>query len=122
MQIQVHTDKNVARHEATSAHIEQVVGKDLQRFIDQITRVEVHLNDTNGPKSGANDQRCMMEARINNHPPVAVTHHAGNLHQAIDGASEKLKRAVDSALAKQQAPKRNGGPAVADEEEQAEDA
>jgi len=39
-----------------------------------------------------------MEARITGYKPIAVSDHSATLHQAIGGASAKLKRAIDSAL------------------------
>jgi ribosomal subunit interface protein len=118
MQIHVNADKNIPRHEAVALHIETVVAKDLSRFTDQVTRVEVHVSDETAQKPADTSFRCMMEARVINLNPVAVTHHAGNMHQAIDGAAEKLKRAVASAVAKQSAGKRSSGAAIAEPEEE----
>ena len=60
MQIQVNTDHNIPGHEALVTKVEETIMKALQRFGKQITRVEVHLSDDNGNKSGANDKRCVM--------------------------------------------------------------
>ncbi len=70
----------------------------LRRFRDHITRVEVHLSDENAAKSGQHDNRCMMEARIEGRPPVAVTHTAASLDQAVSGATDKLARMIESTL------------------------
>ena len=43
-----------------------------------------------------------MEARITGYKPIAVSDHSATLHQAIGGASAKLKRAIDSALGRLQ--------------------
>jgi hypothetical protein len=40
----------------------------------------------------------MLEARVTGYQPIAVSNHSINLHQAITGAADKLKRAIDSAL------------------------
>jgi hypothetical protein len=42
--------------------------------------------------------RCMMEARLEGRQPLAVTHHAQTLGQAVDGAADKLCRLIDSTL------------------------
>jgi ribosome-associated translation inhibitor RaiA len=60
--------------------------------------VEVHLSDENGAKSGQQDQRCMLEARLEGRQPVSVTDHAATLEQAVDGAAHKLARLLDSRL------------------------
>ncbi len=98
MQVQVNTDHNIAGHEALAARVRGVVENTLSRFSDQITRVEVHLSDENGAKPGRGDKRCMMEARLEGRQPIAVTHEADTLDQAVDGAAEKLSRAIDSLL------------------------
>ena len=98
MQIQINTDHNIDGHEALAAHVRTVVEDALKRFDDHITRVEVHLSDENADKSGQHDKRCVIEARLAGRPPVAVTHHAGSLHQAIDGASGKVTRLIESTL------------------------
>ncbi len=102
MQIQINTDHNVDGHEALATHVRGVVEDSLERFSEHITRVEVHLTDDVGQasdhKSGQNDKRCVMEARLERHQPIAVTQHADTLHQAVDGAAEKLTRLVEHTI------------------------
>lgn len=98
MQIQINSDSSIERHDALTQHIETVVQGALSHFKALVTRVEVHLSDSNGPKTGAADNRCLMEVRLQGHSPIAVTEHAATLHQSIQGAADKLKRAVESAL------------------------
>ncbi len=98
MQIQVNTDHHIHGREAFIAKVEAEVNDALGRYGEQITRVEVHLNDVNGGKAGDNDKRCLMEARIAGHQPVAASHQAETLEQALDGASKKLHRLVDHTL------------------------
>jgi ribosome-associated translation inhibitor RaiA len=98
MQIQIDTDNTIERHEPLTRHVESVVKDTLSRFSDQITRVVVHLSQTNDSRSSSGDHRCMMEGRVEGHPPIAVSDHAASLHQAIHGAAEKLKRSIDSTL------------------------
>lgn len=98
MQIQVNTDSSVDGREALAAHVTGLVEQTLGHFGDRITRVEIHLNDEAGQKSGPQDFRCMMEARLEGRQPTAVTHHAASPHDAAQGAAEKLKRSIDSTL------------------------
>lgn len=104
MQIQFNTDHNIEGHEALATHVTGVVQHALARLSSHITRVEVHLSDENsdknGHKSGQQDKRCMLEARLEGRPPVAVTHHADTLHKAVDGAADKLTRKLDDLLHK----------------------
>ncbi len=98
MKIQLNTDVHIDGTEALAAHVAATVEQALERFSDHVTRVEVHLSDENGDKSGQQDHRCMLEARLEGRQPVAVTDHAATLEQAVHGAAQKLARLLDSAL------------------------
>jgi len=99
MQIQLNTDRNIEGHEALATRVSEEVESALKRFSDRITRVEVHLSDENSDKKGGNDDmRCVMEVRLEGRQPVAVTHHAATLDQAIDGAADKLASLIESTL------------------------
>jgi len=100
MQVQFNSDESVDGREALAHHAEEVVQRVLSRFRDDVTRVEIHLSDVNGQKAGEKDKRCLMEARMAGRQPVAVTEQANTLHQAIDGAAQKMKRSLDSTLGK----------------------
>ncbi|HVL55257.1 MAG TPA: HPF/RaiA family ribosome-associated protein [Burkholderiaceae bacterium] len=100
MQVQTNTDDTVTGRVELAERVESIVESALDRFRDRITRVEVHLNDENKAKGGSDDKRCMMEARIKGLEPIAVTHHAGSLIEAIEGAADKLERAIDNRLGK----------------------
>ncbi len=99
MQIQLNTDANIDGHESLATQVNSSVESALNRFSDHITRVEVQLSDENSGKKGGNDDmRCVMEARLEGRQPVAVTHQAATLDQAIDGAADKLHRLIESTL------------------------
>lgn len=98
MKIQVNTDHNIHGHEAFIEQVEATVEATLGHLSEHITRVEVHLTDENAKKGGGADKRCMMEARLEKHQPVAVTEEAASLDEAVDGAAHKLKRLLDHTL------------------------
>lgn len=98
MQIQVNTDASIEGRAALITQVSEVVESTLSRVSDRITRVEVHLSDENGQKGGQDDKRCMMEARMEGRQPIAVTHQAASLSQAVDGAVDKLSRLIESNL------------------------
>jgi len=98
MKIQLNTDVHIDGTEALAAQVSAIVEQALERFREHVTRVEVHLSDENGGKSGQQDQRCMLEARLEGRQPVAVTDHAASLEQAVHGAAQKLARLLDSTL------------------------
>lgn len=98
MLIQVNTDNHISGREALTTRVEATVESALTRFSDRITRVEVHLSDENGRKSGPDDKRCVMEARLQGRQPVAVTHLAATIDDAVSGAADKMTSALDSTL------------------------
>ncbi|MDR3411755.1 MAG: HPF/RaiA family ribosome-associated protein [Formivibrio sp.] len=98
MQIKINTDHNIDGHEALADHVRNVVTHTLNRLSTHITRIEVHLSDENGHKRGQGDKCCVMEARLEGYPPIAVTHHGDTLHKSASGAAEKLARMIDGTL------------------------
>lgn len=100
MQIQFNSDRHIEGHEALAAWATEVVQDALRRHGAPVTRVEIHVSDENGDKGGAADKRCVMEARLERHQPLAVTHHAQSLHLAVTGAAEKLDRVLENTLAR----------------------
>jgi ribosome-associated translation inhibitor RaiA len=94
----LNTDSSIEGNESLTAEVEAAVNSALARFSSQMTRVEVHLSDQNAGKSGSDDKRCMIEARLEGLQPIAVTATSDNLSQAIDGATDKLKRSIESTL------------------------
>ncbi len=100
MDVLVNTDSSVEGHEALSTDVEATVRHALDRFSDRITRIEVHLSDENSHKSGSHDKRCLMEARIAGRPPTAVTHNAPDITKAVAGATDKLRRVLDTVFGK----------------------
>ena len=102
MNIQINTDKNISASDGLFAFVKDKVSSSLSHYGDRITTVEVHLGDENSDKEGARDKRCMVEARVANLQPIAVTEQADTIEQAIAGAANKIKRAVGNSLGKLQ--------------------
>jgi hypothetical protein len=101
MQIQINTDRHIEGRERLAAWASGVVEQALSRVSDRITRVEVHLSDENADRSGQQDKQCMMEARLEGRQPIAVTHQAATMDQAVNGAAEKLTGAIESIIGRQ---------------------
>jgi ribosome-associated translation inhibitor RaiA len=98
MQIQVNTDRHVQGGEDLIQRVQMMVEGAVDNYADRITRIEAHLSDENSAAKGGDDKRCVLEARLNGLEPIAVTHHANTMQLAIDGATEKLERAISSTL------------------------
>jgi ribosome-associated translation inhibitor RaiA len=99
MKIQINTDSNIAGNDQLRQEMDTLLRGALDRFSEKITRVEVHLSDQNSDKkSGVEDMRCLLEARLAGLQPIAVSHEAATLQEAVAGAADKLKRSLDSSL------------------------
>ncbi len=108
MQIQINSNNQIEGGVGLDNWVRATLEASLHRFDDQLTRIEVHLGDENGEKSGSNDKRCQMEARPKGLQPVSVTHKADSINLAVEGAAEKLLHALDHLFGKLQAKRTHG--------------
>ncbi len=103
MQIQVNTDRHITGDDTLTDSIREELKSSLKRFDHHITRIEVHLSDQNSEnRGGADDIRCLIEARIEGRQPSVVTHDAANVKQAFIGAIDKLTRLLTSTFERMQ--------------------
>ncbi len=98
MQVHVHTDRTIDGSEAFEARVAGVVESALHRSIDQVASVEVRLSDENADKEGGRDKRCLMEARLEGHAPIVVTHDAATVDAAVSRAADKLARRLEHTV------------------------
>ena len=80
-------------------HTERQLAFALSRFAPRIGVVLVRLEDTNGPKGGA-DKRCRIEARLEGHAPLVAEVTGADLYGAIDSAAERMGRAVSRSVSR----------------------
>lgn len=98
MQIQVNTSNGLENKESFEHWAEAEIRQSLHRFAGEVTRIEIHMSDESRGSKGPEDLRCVMEARLVTQQPVAVTHQAGDMDAAFHGATDKLRRLLDSKL------------------------
>lgn len=99
MQVELRTDHTIEGSEALIDQVRGVVEDALSEFSDRITSVDVHLSNQNSVQEDGNDSlRCMIEARLEARQPIAVSHQAATLDQAIDGAAEKMTHLIEHTL------------------------
>ena len=97
MTIQFNSAHNVKANEQLKAPIIALLSEKLNRFSNNITRLDVHLSDENGNKEGGNDKRCLLEAHIEGGIPLVAKNYANTYEQAAEGAADKLKASLNSA-------------------------
>jgi ribosome-associated translation inhibitor RaiA len=96
MQVQIRHDENVQGDK--NGWIASTVQGALDRYGDQITTVEVHLADEDGPKNSDGAIRATIEVRAAGFPPMAATSHGDEVGVALDGALDKIVRMLDDKL------------------------
>lgn len=98
MKIEFNTGHNIQGGDKLSEPLIALISEKLNRFSDQITRIEVHLSDEDGDKDSLDDIKCVLEARLKGLHPVAVTNR-GNTHEdTVEGAIEKMKTSLNTIL------------------------
>ena len=100
MQIQVNTGSGIDNSDSLQRWASEHLTSMLDRFQQDITRIEVQLSDENSGKAGNADKRCMMEARLAGLQPIAVNHHGESQDEAFRGAARKLLHALEHSMGK----------------------
>jgi len=98
MQIGINSDKNIPMHAKLSGLIEANLHHTLDRFKSHLTRIEVHLTDENGDKTGIPDKRCVLEARPKHHQSLTVTNDSADVETAVSGAAGKMQRLLETTF------------------------
>ncbi len=98
MTIQINTDKNLSVHEEYDNQLEALLTEELSRFVEQITRLELHLSDENGKKESEDDKKCLLEARLKGRQPIAVSALGNTYDQAVNSAIDKLKTSLETII------------------------
>ncbi len=99
MQIQVNTDHNINGDERVAEVCQQIVTEALAPIARRLTRVEVHIKDTRGPKGGE-DIRATVEARPEGLRPYAAHHDAAEIPVAVRQAAKKVKQRLTDEFEK----------------------
>ena len=105
MRLSIHT-QHLALPPDLPAFLEKHVTRPLARiFDDAAAELSIHLDDAR-PRRGGVDQEC----RLSFHLPGARTLHVesveDDVHKALLGAAERLKRLVKRELSKMRSPSR----------------
>lgn len=98
MQVQINSPQTQLP-DALRSFIESNTQDRLGHHSGMLTRVEVHLSDTNANKGGV-DKRCLMEARPRGMDPLVAEHTATEFKEAFKGALDKLHRVLEKRFGK----------------------
>ena len=110
MQVQFNSDSSVMGTENVAERIEASVREKLARFEDKLTRLEIHVRDENGPKHGANDKACTIEARPSGGKPIGVTEHSDTVDAAARKAASTMAQRLERLFGKGEKHKHDARP------------
>lgn len=100
MKVQLNTDNHIQGSESMAERVDAIATQYLERFDNDLTRLEVHLSDENGAKHGSDDKHCAIEARPRNMQPIGVTHSDESVEKALRGAFIKMRDRLDAIMTK----------------------
>ena len=101
MHIQLNTNEGIKGDERMVETVEAEIMDALSHFQDHISSVDVYLSDANKTKHGADDKICVIEARPNGKPPIAASHQAESIQEALTVAAEKMQHRLEHNFGKQ---------------------
>ena len=96
MIIQFKSAHNIKANEELQVPIIALLTEKLNRFSQNIARLDIHLSDENGNKDGMEDKRCLLEAHLDGKEPLIAKNNAQSYEQAADGAGDRLKTLLNS--------------------------
>lgn len=100
MQFLFNSDNQTQLGSETADTVEAMVGERLGRISDKLTRVEVHLSDVDGPRSGGADMKCVIEIRPNAMRPITAVGQASTVEDAVRAAADKVLTAFERQIGK----------------------
>jgi len=89
--------KNFKVNETIREHIDRRLTFALDRFQQEIERVDVSLADLNGPKGGL-DKQCRMVAKLRSLGTLVIEDQDMDFFAVIDRAADRLGHAVQRAI------------------------
>ena len=90
MKVLNNTDRNVDTDADQVTALQSELTSVFAKFERQLTRIEMHLRDESAGRETSDDIRCLLEARPTGLEPVAASHHASTVEEAVSGATDKL--------------------------------
>ncbi|MFN9371389.1 MAG: HPF/RaiA family ribosome-associated protein [Planctomycetaceae bacterium] len=98
MRVEVRSSGRVFDSELTP-RVEKRLGFELDRFDRQVSHVEAHLKDVNGPKGG-DDLVIKLIAHVRGLPEIIVEETADDVGAVIDKAAHRLGYTIARRLQK----------------------
>lgn len=104
--MQVRTTASVRKGDRLRKTVRDKLAVALAKFSERIERVDVRLEDVNGPRGGI-DKRCMLAARIRSGDVIQAEVVDFDYEVAIHRAVQRLTRRINDHLARRRSVRRN---------------
>ena len=85
--------QNLHVDEATESHVQRRMNFALEQFNSWITRVQVHLEDVNGPRRGI-DKQCRILVNLKGGKTIKVEDLDVDLIAAVNRAADRVGQVV----------------------------
>jgi ribosomal subunit interface protein len=92
MEVEIRS-QNLHLDEETQSHVERRMTFALEQFNSWITRVQVHLEDVNGPRRGV-DKQCRILVNIKGGKTIKVEDLDVDMIAAVNRAADRLGQVV----------------------------
>lgn len=110
MRIDIHTSK-FALTESLRSYIERRVQFALSWAHHRLPRVQLRLNDINGPKGGL-DKVCRIQIPLAGNKPVVIEETQQDMYTAIDRAIDRAARTLSRRVARHRSHNRDQYPSA----------
>ena len=101
MDFQFNTGNKVDGDARMEAHFETRFRERLDRFAPRLSRIEVHVRDTDGTRrEGPDGIEAVIEARPYNGAPLTASDRAATPEEAVGSALQKLVARLDATFGK----------------------
>lgn len=98
MKIEFNIETTVCEEAIQENHFNTLIIDGLKKFESHITRIEVHLVAIKGATEDVTNLLCILEARLRNRQPMAISFQADLSKKAVSGAIEKLNSSLNSII------------------------
>jgi|SRR5690606_90656 len=95
--VQIHWS-DIEKSDTLGEHIEKHLERALKHHGERFLRVDVHIHDDKGGRSGANDKRFVIEGRPSGGEHLAVEHQGEDFYATATEAVKKFERAVHNYI------------------------
>ena len=101
MKIQINTNNIIEGNNRLEEYYKEELEKSYGHYETKITRIEAHFGEQTDKKFAHENNRCLLEFRLEKLDPIAVTAHADSTEKAFRDAVHKGTKLLITTFEKQ---------------------